>query len=546
MFRPTPLSPPRMAPMEPPNGEPGAPPAPAEARRAALGTPAAELQALKRMLRAAQLRITTLEARLEQQRQAPRSPAPCPRCATIVHALERFQERLREKDARIVALEREGEQKDARIATLGKRVAELETKRHRSAAPFRRRASQKKPEPKLPGRAKGHAPSYHPPAEEEIQETVTAPLPCCPHCGEPVSEVHPVEQVIVELPPITPIYRRVVTYSGVCAEHGRVRSTHPSQVSSATGAAGYQLGARAVAAAATLRHGHGLPLRRVSAILGDLCGLRVSHVGVHEALARLAEKCAPEYEGLKQELRQSESVHADETGWWLSYRGGWLWVFATRGTTVYRVTRKRSVAAVKEVLGEQFAGTLVSDCLRVYDGYDAARKSKCVAHHLRVIEEAQEKLPDSACLGAIKRLLQASLKLQRAHGWLPEPVYQRGVTSLETRLTRLLAPRYLQREEEKVAQRLRNQRQHVFTFLHHPEVEATNNLAERQLRPAVIARKLSGGSGSERGARTLEVLTSLAATCRQRGASFIAFIANRAKLESVPSGLSPPSEARTV
>ena len=76
-----------------------------------------------------------------------------------------------------------------------------------------------------------------------------------------------------------------------------------------------------------------------------------------------------------------------------------------------------------------------------------------------------------------------------------------------------------------VAPRLRNQREHVFTYLHHPEVEATNNLAERQLRPAVIARKLSGGNGTDRGARTLEVLTSLAATCRQRGVSFIAFIA---------------------
>jgi len=103
-------------------------------------------------------------------------------------------------------------------------------------------------------------------------------------------------------------------------------------------------------------------------------------------------------------------------------------------------------------------------------------------------------------------LMQASLKLQQAHGWLPEPVYQRGVASLEKRLTKLLAPTYPQREEEKVAQRFRNQREPLFTFLHHPEVEATHNLAERQLRPAVIARKLSGGNATERGARTLEVL----------------------------------------
>ncbi|MDQ3414747.1 MAG: transposase, partial [Verrucomicrobiota bacterium] len=51
--------------------------------------------------------------------------------------------------------------------------------------------------------------------------------------------------------------------------------------------------------------------------------------------------------------------------------------------------------------------------------------------------------------------------------------------------------------------------------------DATNNLAERQLRPAVIRRKLSCGNKTRRGARTFEVLTSLAATCRQRKEDFL-------------------------
>jgi hypothetical protein len=520
----------------PPKGEPLA---------ARLRAQEAEIETLKQALRAARLRIATLEARLEQQRQQQRSPAPCPRCAQVAHALGRIQERERDKDATIAGWEQKGEQKDARIATLEKRVAELERKRHRSAAPFRRRPGQKQQDPQPPGREKGHAPSYRPPSEEEIQETVTVPLPCCPHCQGPVADLHPIAQVIVDLPPIQPIVWRLVTYRGTCPRCGKVHSTHPHQVSTATGAAGCHLGAGALAVAATLRHGHGLPLRRVRALLQDLFHLSVSHAGIYEALARMAQRLAPAYEELKETLRQSASVHGDETGWWLAYRGGWLWVFATTETTVYLITRKRSVEAVREVLGERFDGTLVSDCLRVYDRYEAATKSKCVSHHLRKIDEAQQKRPESAFLAAMKRLLQASLKLQRAHAWLPEPVYERGVASLEARLTRLLAPTYPHEEEEKVAQRFRNQRAHIFTFLRHPAVAATNNLAERQLRPAVIARKLSCGNATEGGARTLEVLTSLAATCRQRGASFIAFIANHAKLESRPSGLSPPSSAVT-
>ena len=71
--------------------------------------------------------------------------------------------------------------------------------------------------------------------------------------------------------------------------------------------------------------------------------------------------------------------------------------------------------------------------------------------------------------------------------------------------------------EERVANRLRKGRQWLFTFLDHPGVEATNNRAERALRPAVIARKLSCGNKTERGKRTWEILASLAATCHQRG-----------------------------
>lgn len=510
---------------------------------AALAAQSARLAEAERALRAAKLRIATLEGRQEAQRQQARSPAPCPRCALVAASLARLQERLREQQAHDGQRERELAQREARIEALEKRVAELEVKAHRSAAPYRRRPEQRVAAPKRPGRPKGHAPSYRPVAAVAIGAMERVPLDCCPHCQGAVTDLREVEQVIVDLPPIEPVVTRVVTYTGQCARCGAVRSVHPRQVSTAVGAAGYQLGPAALAAAAALRHGHGLTLRRVSALLGDLFHLPVSPAGVYEALARLAAKLEPEYEGLKEELRQSPSVHGDETGWWLCYRGGWLWVFATKGTTVYLVTRKRSVAAVEAVLGERFDGVLVSDCLRVYDRYAAAQKSKCVAHHLRAIAAAQETLPASACLAGLKRLMKAALKLQRAHDWLPEPVYQRGVASLEARLTRLLAPRYGAPEEEKVARRFRNQREHVFTFLHHPEVAATNNLAERQLRPAVISRKLSGGNGTERGARAWEVLTSLAATCRQRGSSFVAFMANRATLAGAASGLSPPSPA---
>lgn len=464
---------------------------------------------------------------------------PCERCDQLARALDRLEARLNEQATAQRELARAVKEKDARIAELEKRNAELEKRVHRAAAPFRRPPEERQADPKPPGRPQGHPPAFRRPPTGPL-ETEVVPLEGCPHCHGPVEALRSVEQVIEELPPVAPVVKRIVTYEGRCPRCGPVRSTHPWQSSTATGAAGVQLGPRAVALAAGLRHGHGLTLRRTAAVLREHFQLTVSHAGLYQALARLARKAEPVYAGLQEELQHSASVHADETGWWLENRGAWLWVVTNRETTLYHISRKRNAAALATVLGERFDGVLVSDCLRVYDQYEAAAKSKCMAHHLRRVAEAQEQQPASRFLARLRRLLGASLRLKGWAGRLPAPVYERGVASLERRLTALLAPTYPTRAEEQVAQRLRHQRAHVFTFLYHAEVAATNNLAERQLRPGVITRKLSSGNESEAGARVWAVLSSLAATCRQRGSDFVALVGACLQLPPAPSGLSPP------
>jgi transposase len=86
-------------------------------------------------------------------------------------------------------------------------------------------------------------------------------------------------------------------------------------------------------------------------------------------------------------------------------------------------------------------------------------------------------------------------------------------------------------QEEKIRQRLFKQQDHLLTFLDYPQVEATNNQAERQLRPAVISRKISCGNKTEQGASTWEILASLAATAHQQGISFIDHVAQKVVLK---------------
>lgn len=464
----------------------------------------------------------------------------CQRCAQLAQGLERLEARLHAQAARQEELERALAEKDARIGVLEKRNAELEKRVHRAAAPFRRTPKERATDPQPPGRPQGHpGVSRQPPPGPLSTEIV--PLEACPHCHGPVEQVREIEQVIEEILPIAPVVKRVLTYEGRCPACGPVRSTHPFQTSTATGAAGVQLGPRAVALAAGLRHGHGLTLRRTCAVLREHFHLSLSHAGLYQALRRTARQTTAAYTTLKEDLAQSPSVHADETSWWLANQGAWLWVVANPTTTVYFISRRRNAAALETVLGKEYPGVLVSDCLRLYDLYKAAEKSKCVCHHLRALAEAAVKQPQSLFLARLRRLLGAALRLKGWQGRLPAAVYARGVASLEQRMTALLAPTYATQAEEQVAQRLRNQREHLFTFLKHGEVAATNNLAEQQLRPAVITRKLSSGNESEGGARVWEVLASLAATCRQRRTSFVAFLTECLRLGSVAGDLPPPA-----
>jgi hypothetical protein len=88
---------------------------------------------------------------------------------------------------------------------------------------------------------------------------------------------------------------------------------------------------------------------------------------------------------------------------------------------------------------------------------------------------------------------------------------------LHAELDRPLAGDYTDPDNARLAKRLRKQRDHLLRSLDHDAVEATNNLAEREVRPAVIARKLSAGNRTEAGAETHAVLASLLRTCRRQG-----------------------------
>jgi transposase len=293
---------------------------------------------------------------------------------------------------------------------------------------------------------------------------------------------------------------KLITYRGECACCGVVGTYHPLQTSYGQGAAKVQLGPRALALAACLNKVHGLTMRKTCRVLYDLCGLRITAGGLSQALSRVAGRVKWIYEKLIEDIRGSPAVFADETSWWVGGPKYWLWVFTTVESTVYRVDHSRSSAVVRDILGDDFDGMLVSDCLSSYDPADYA-KHKCIAHHLRAISKAM-KYPHTAehkYLLAWKILFHGVIALYNLREYLSEGDFASKRKSMEDWRDRLLNEIVSQPGDVAVRNRLLKQRKYLLGCLYEPAAEPTNNRAERALRPAVIARKVSCGNKTERG-----------------------------------------------
>ena len=435
--------------------------------------------------------------------------------------LAELEAQLRQRDGQIEQLQR-------RIAELEQRLAELDRTAKRQATPFARK--QRKKNPKRPGRKAGQGRfTFRPrPTSDQVAETKEQPLAVCPVCGGPLTDIKDHEQFVVDIPAVQPTVTRYLTHSGACAQCGqRVRSRHPEQISDATGAAGVVIGPRAKALAADLKHRLGVPYAKVAEVLAIGFGLPVSRGGLCQADARLAAQARPVYTELIDLIRQSAVAHTDETGWRIGTLAAWLWVFTNRDLTVYTIATSRGHEVVVKILGEAFAGILVSDCFTAYDQQTLAAwlKQKCVGHLLKDLSE----LTESKTRGAVRfardvtAVLRAALALRDQKPRRTPADFAAQAARLEAQLDGLIAERrqLTEADNARLAKRLRKHREHLLRFLYVDGLDATNNQAERMLRPAVITRKTGGCNRTEGGAETHSILASVLITCRQQGFSIL-------------------------
>jgi hypothetical protein len=282
------------------------------------------------------------------------------------------------------------------------------------------------------------------------------------------------------------------------------------------------IGSRALLTAAQLKHELGVPYRKTASVLKRLCGLSITPGALVQQMSALAGWLKPEYEAIQSALRQSSSVNVDETGWRLDGKSCWLWAFTNDSFTIYEVNASRGHQVVLQQLGENYAGTIISDFYTAYNPLPY-RQQKCLVHLLRELSKcAPGNTEEYATFHKkLTRLLRDSLRLKQHVSGLPQDVFDRRLKRMHQRLTILAQATYETPDCQRLAKRLSKHSHQLFTFLEQIDVESDNNRAERAIRPAVVTRKISGGNRSPKGTEALGIITSVIQTCKLQKRDFV-------------------------
>src|SRR5437660_1583818 len=416
----------------------------------------------------------------------------------------------------------------------------------RQAAPFAK--GQPADQPKKPGRKPGkdYGTKAHrqPPSPEQVDEVHEAPLPDrCPDCGGPLDETHTAQQFQVEIPR-KPIHRQFNIHIGQCRQcHRRVQGRHPLQTSDALGAAAAQLGADAQAAVVELNKQAGLSHGKVSQCLDHLFGIPLSRGGSVHTVLRVAARCEPAYEAIRQSVGQADWVVPDETGWRVGGHPAWLHALVGPEATAYVIDPTRSGDVAADILGFDYAGAMIHDGWSPYDRFHEATHQQCLRHLLRRADE----MGAAATRGAVcfprrvAELLRAGLDLRDRHA--AGEVSRHGLAvargRLENHLSDLIFPPKTNAANERLAQHLWAHRDDLFTFLRQPGLDATNWRAELAIRFGVILRKVWGGNRTWVGARAQSVLMSVWRTCWQQGRCALDFLSQLLRGTSMVLALPP-------
>jgi transposase len=367
---------------------------------------------------------------------------------------------------------------------------------------------ERKPRGARPGH-KGVGRKGFPSSEaDQVVEVASEVGTHCPHCGGLLEDKGIDERCVIESFPLKAqhlIYRLPKRYCPHCKKlfQPRAPAVLPKR----------QYGNQLITTATVMHYVHGIPMGRICEQIGINPGTLVE---IFRGLATLFQK-VPGH--LIQEYRRAAVKHADETGWRTDGKNGYVWLFATTKLSIFLFRTTRSAQVVKSVFGkEPLPGVLLVDR---YAGYNKApcRIQYCYAHLLREVHDLEKEFPDSDEINSFVSTMAPLLTL--AMGLRKQPIsdakFRSHAAKLKAHIVAAVDSPALHLGIRHIQDIFREQRDRLYHWAKDREVPADNNLAERDLRPTVIARKTSFGSQSDAGAHTRGILMTVLYSLKKRG-----------------------------
>src|SRR3954467_2344186 len=415
-------------------------------------------------------------------------------------------------------------EKDALILTLWGRVAELEarldvppkTPGNSSLPPSKGRKTDRPEKARPPGPRRGSLgrEGGGRSLAEEPDQRVVAKAAACAHCraalGEADQRLH-ARYDKIEPPPVRPVVTRVERYRGRCpCCGGTTLAPVPEGLEE-----GSPFGPSVLAQALYLRFTHAISYRRLTRLFLHLFALEVSEGALDAMFRRAKRRFEDEAAAILARLRRARGVCSDETTVRVGGRTHWNWVFRNDEVVVHVIRPTRGRAVVDEVLGGHRPDVWVSHLYGAQRGH-ADTWQVCLAHQLRDLRHAVE-AGDAVFAPRLKALLLRAVLLARRRLELKESTRREYRRRLERELDRALALQPRHRCGLRLRKRYLAVRDSLFTFLEHPEAPPDNNGSERDLRPMVVYRKVTGGVPAACGAGLCAAVASVVGTAARRG-----------------------------
>jgi transposase len=437
---------------------------------------------------------------------------------SLKDALDKQRKLIKNQDETIKNQDETIKNQNKIIKNFEKRIEELEVLIKEKSKPSFVKEDVKE-EPKQSGQKKGHV-GYSRHIPKRIDEVKEHKLDTCPICREPVGNTQEIRERIIEdiEQPKTKNTKHII-HRCYCKKCNKI--VEP-EINDALPNA--RFGLRLMLLIMILKLDSRIPSNKIISLLDSVFHIKISDGEIYGILKQLSKAFGDYYNELEQKIREALVKYVDETGWRINGKNSWLWIFINKEVALYAIRKRRSSKVPIEILGNQEGKYVVSDRFSAYNELvkvSGCKQQICWTHLLRNSKDLAEHYHEAKYIHKrLKYIYKNAVKLNHKAS-------EKDKEKLLSWIDLIASRKYRSTEVYKFVKSVcRKHRDDLFRFVDNPEIESTNNPAERGLRHGVVIKKISNGSRSENGAEITGRLLSVLQTAKLQSPDYIGFMSN--------------------